>query len=98
MHIEVIGEVIIAMLAMYGVFCAIQLLSELFFPSSSFTLAVIARRGESVESVYKKLCYAQLISARERGAAVYPIVISETEEGLDELKKLGVAIYLSKQV
>ena len=98
MHIEVIGEVLIAMLAMYGVFCALQLFAELFFPSSSFTLAVTAKRGESVEAVYKRLCYAQLISARERGAAAYPIVIAECEKDLDELKQLGVEVYLVKKV
>lgn len=98
MHIEVIGEVLIAMLAMYGVFCALQLASELFFPSSSFTLAVTAKRGESVDAVYKRLCYAQLICARERGAKAYPIVIAEDGAELDELKKLGAAVYLSKKV
>ena len=98
MHIEVIGEVFIAMFAMYGVFCAIQLLCELFFPSSSFTLAVIAKCGDTTEDIYKRVCYAQLICARERGAKTYPIIITESEKKLDELKKMGVAVYTAKEI
>ena len=97
MHIEVIAEVLIAMLAMYGVFCAIQLLTELLFRSSSFTLAVFAKKGETMEDIYKRLCYAQLICARERGANSYPIIIAERENELEELKELGVRVYIAKE-
>lgn len=103
MHIEVIAEVVIAMFAMYGVFCAIELFCELFFEPSSFTLAVFAKRGESAEETYKKLCYAGLVAARERGAKIYPIIIAdesyaENEEKLEELKKTGAAIYTANEI
>ena len=98
MHIEVIGEVLIAMLAVYGAFCAIQLLTELFFRSSSFTLAVFAKKGEPIENIYKRLCYAQLICARERGAVEYPIIIVQSEEDIEKLKELGARIYITKEV
>ncbi len=98
MHIEVIGEVLIAMFAMYGVFCAIQLVTELLFAPASFYLAVPARRGESEKEIYKRLCYAQLVSARERGAKSYPIIISESDEKISELKELGVTVYTAKEV
>ncbi len=103
MHIELIAEVIIAMFAMYGVFCAIGLLCELFYKPSSFTLAVFAKRGESAEETYKKLCYATLVAARERGAKACPIIIAdesyaENEEKAEELKKTGAAIYTAKEL
>lgn len=103
MHIEVITEIFIAMFAVYGVYCLVELLCELFFPPRSFVLAVYAKRGESEQDIYARLCYARLIAARERGAKIYPILIAddsfaENEEKLEKLSKMGAAIYTVKEL
>lgn len=97
MHIEVIWEVVLALFAVYGVFCGIQLVTELLFAPSSFTLAVFVEDGEPIEKVCKRISYAQLICARERGAKTCPVMIIEdtkTDEArIAELEKMGVEIY-----
>lgn len=103
MHIEVITEIFIAMFAVYGAFSLVGLLCELFFPPRAFTLAVFAAKVESAGDVYERLCYARLISARERGAKASPVIITdgsyaEDEEKLEELSKMGAAVYAAKEI
>ncbi len=100
MHIEVILEVALALFALYGVFCAIQLLTELLFPSASFTLAVFVKKDEPIKDIYNRLCYAQVICARERGALSYPILVIDEEPDelrLSELEEMGVDIYMASK-
>ena len=99
MHIEVITEILISLFAVYGVFCALQLLLEHLFFARAFYLAVSAEKGENVERVNHKLSYARLISARERGAKSEPFIVvpeGEDEERIDALKKLGVKVYSTR--
>lgn len=99
MHIEVITEILISLFAVYGVFCALQLLLEHFFFARAFYLVVSAEKGETLDRVNQKLSYARLISERERGAKHDPFIVvpeGEDNERIEALKKLGVKVYSTK--
>ena len=100
MHIEVIVEVAIALFAVYGVFCAIMLGVEHAFAARSFRIAVPVHPGESIERINNRLAYAEFVAKKERGAIPEPVLFvweDEEDERIEEMKKLGVKLYIIKK-
>lgn len=90
MFFRLVIEVAVAMLAAYGVYCALKTLAEWLFPTEQIAVAVEVRTAEDVHAL-DRLLYDARASFLRRGRTRLIVLISE--DLLDGTAGLGDRLF-----
>ena len=77
MFFRLVIEVVVAMLAAYGLYCALKALAEWLFPTEQLIVAIELRTAEDAEELDRLLYDARML-LRRRGGMRIAVLVSET--------------------